>query len=159
MVDPHLLGGSGRLASTLSRPAPRNDYDAPEKPSGHVNRRARGAQQPYQGKSKSPCIWGAGRGQQQYLTIVQANPDTCSSATRLEELDSLFWDSSRAHVVGLQEVRRPWDNRVGTTCADGHYTLFHTASDGPNLGVGMLIRTPLLPSIMYIKLMLSLIHI
>ena len=114
-------GGRGSGAPTLSKgQAPRNrlSHELPLVNTG----RARGSKQPSQkGASRPPTRWGAGRNQQQYLTLVQANPDTCSSATRHEELDALFWRKFRADIIGLEEVRRPWDNNSGTVPADGHY--------------------------------------
>ena len=122
-------------ASTPQGQALRNGPD-------HVTRsatagRARGTTQPRQ--SRKPTVWGAGRGQPQHLTLIQANPDTCASTERLEQLDALFWRKYRADLVGLQEVRRDSDNNAGVTCGDGHYTLYHSRSDGPNLGVGILV--------------------
>ena len=95
-------GGRGSGAPTLSKgQAPRNrlSHELPLVNTG----RARGSKQPSQkGASRPPTIWGTGRNQQQYLTLVQANPDTCSSATRHEELDALFWRKFRADIVGLR---------------------------------------------------------
>lgn len=87
------------------------------------------------------------------MTLVQANPDTCPTNTRLEELDSLFWRKSRADIIGRQEVRRGWNNNVGTPCAGGKYVLYHTASDLNNLGVGLMVRTHLVPTIMSLRLL------
>ena len=70
-------------------------------------------------------MWGAGARQQQYLTLATANPDTRASRTRHEELDALFGAKTRADIIGLQEVRRPFDNRFGTIPDDGRYTLLH----------------------------------
>lgn len=107
---------------------------------------------------KPPTIWGAGRGQQQYLTLVQANADTCSSETRLEELDALFWRHFRADIVGLEEVRRTWDNRSGHTCGGGKYVLFHSAAatnetGAAILGVGILVRNNLVPTLISLRLL------
>jgi hypothetical protein len=138
---------------TLSKgQVPRNHTQ--DGPALKTQGRPRGSQNPSQKGSGAPCVWGAGRGQQQYLTLIQANPDTCSTATRLEELDALFWRKHRADIIGLQEVRRLWDNRSGTTCNGGRYTLFHTAATpDSNLGVGIMVRTQLVPTIMSLKLL------
>ena len=74
-------------------------------------------------KRRAPFVWGAGARQQQHLTLATANPDTCASCTRHEELDALFGAKTRADIIGLQEVRRPFENRFGTTPGGGKYTL------------------------------------
>ena len=89
--------------------------------------------------------------------MITANPDTLAYDTRLEELDALFWAKTRADVIGLEEVRRYFDNRFGTTCGGGKYTLFHTACDvlssgAPNLGVGIMVRTQLAVSYTHLTL-------
>ena len=70
-----------------------------------------------------------------------------------------FWAKTRVDIIGLQEVRRLLDNREGHPVKGGHYTLFHTACDvlppksTPNLGVGIMVRTALVPTIISIRLL------
>ena len=83
--------------------------------------------------------------------------DTCASCDRREVLDALLGARTRAYIIGLQEVRRAFDNRFGAT-PGGKYALFHTACEvlptgTPNLGVGILARTHVAPTIMSIRLL------
>ena len=120
--------------------------------------KSRGAVPTQNQKRRAPFIWGAGARQQQYLTLATANPDTCASCERQEELDAFFGAKTRADIIGLHEVRRPFNNRFGTTPGGGKYTLYHTACEmlsngSPNLGVGIVVRTHLVSTIMSIRLL------